>query len=96
MHILFFKDQHNTASQELNEVATLIDGEVMKTVRVVGVTTTTAARRHDLMRKLHSPIGNVMLLLYEKGPVQKDQAILYNIKTKTRTRNGYVFDGLTI
>ncbi|KAJ8731576.1 hypothetical protein PYW07_004740 [Mythimna separata] len=49
-------DQHNTASQELNEVATLIDGEVMKTVRVVGVTTTTAARRHDLMRKLHSPI----------------------------------------
>lgn len=49
-------DQHNTASQELNEVATLIDGEVMKTVRVVGVTTSTAARRHDLMRKLHSPI----------------------------------------
>ncbi|KAF9418265.1 hypothetical protein HW555_004884 [Spodoptera exigua] len=49
-------DQHNTASQELNEVSTLIDGEVMRTVRVVGVTTTTAARRHDLMRKLHSPI----------------------------------------
>uniref|UniRef100_A0A2A4IRV4 DNA2/NAM7 helicase-like C-terminal domain-containing protein n=1 Tax=Heliothis virescens TaxID=7102 RepID=A0A2A4IRV4_HELVI len=49
-------DQHNTANQELNEVATLIDGEVMKTVRVVGVTTSTAARRHDLMKKLHSPI----------------------------------------
>ncbi|KAH9631318.1 hypothetical protein HF086_012569 [Spodoptera exigua] len=51
-------EQHNTASQELNEVSTLIDGEVMRTVRVVGVTTTTAARRHDLMRKLHSPIGD--------------------------------------
>ncbi|CAH0585889.1 unnamed protein product [Chrysodeixis includens] len=49
-------DQHNTTNQELNEVATLIDGEVMRTVRVVGVTTTTAARRHDLMRKLLSPI----------------------------------------
>ncbi|CAB3236602.1 unnamed protein product [Arctia plantaginis] len=49
-------EQHNTANQELNEVATSIDGDVMKTVRVVGVTTTTAARRHDLMRKLLSPI----------------------------------------
>ncbi|XP_075977496.1 NFX1-type zinc finger-containing protein 1-like [Anticarsia gemmatalis] len=49
-------EQHNTTNQELNEVATSIDGDVMSTVRVVGVTTTTAARRHDLMRKLLSPI----------------------------------------
>ncbi|XP_031766048.2 NFX1-type zinc finger-containing protein 1-like isoform X2 [Galleria mellonella] len=49
-------EQHNKCSDELNEVATLIDGEVMKSVRVVGVTTTTAARRHDLMKKLLSPI----------------------------------------
>ncbi|KAL0839055.1 hypothetical protein ABMA28_017042 [Loxostege sticticalis] len=48
--------QHDKCNQELNEVSTLIDGEVMKTVRVVGVTTTTAARRHDLMRTLLSPI----------------------------------------
>ncbi|KAM3962671.1 NFX1-type zinc finger-containing protein 1 [Aphomia sociella] len=49
-------EQHNKCSDELSEVATLIDGEVMKSVRVVGVTTTTAARRHDLMKKLLSPI----------------------------------------
>ncbi|XP_053609325.1 NFX1-type zinc finger-containing protein 1-like isoform X2 [Plodia interpunctella] len=48
--------KHNTCNDELNEVATLIDGELMKCVRVVGVTTTTAARRHDLMKKLLSPI----------------------------------------
>ncbi|XP_013183232.1 NFX1-type zinc finger-containing protein 1 [Amyelois transitella] len=48
--------QHNTCNEELNEVATLIDGDVMKTTRVVGVTTSTAARRHDLMKKLLSPI----------------------------------------
>ncbi|XP_063826233.1 NFX1-type zinc finger-containing protein 1-like [Ostrinia nubilalis] len=49
-------EQHEKCSSELNEVATLIDAEVLRTVRVVGVTTTTAARRHDLLRSLKSPI----------------------------------------
>ncbi|XP_047511467.1 NFX1-type zinc finger-containing protein 1-like isoform X2 [Pieris napi] len=49
-------DKHNGLATELEEVSTLIDSDVMKTVRVVGVTTTFAARRHDLMRKLFSPI----------------------------------------
>ncbi|XP_049872952.1 NFX1-type zinc finger-containing protein 1-like [Pectinophora gossypiella] len=49
-------EQHNTCSRELEEVATLTDGEVMRSARVVGVTTTTAARRHDLMKRLLSPI----------------------------------------
>ncbi|XP_063384335.1 NFX1-type zinc finger-containing protein 1-like [Cydia fagiglandana] len=49
-------DQHTTVSEELEEVATLIDGEVMSTARVVGVTTTAAARRHDLLKRLMSPI----------------------------------------
>ncbi|KAL4705941.1 hypothetical protein ACJJTC_017523 [Scirpophaga incertulas] len=54
MNILL--DKHNKCNKELEEVASLIDSEVMKTVRVVGVTTTMAARRHDLMRRLLSPI----------------------------------------
>ncbi|XP_045487082.1 NFX1-type zinc finger-containing protein 1 isoform X2 [Pieris rapae] len=49
-------EKHNGLATELEEVSTLIDSDVMKTVRVVGVTTTFAARRHDLMRKLFSPI----------------------------------------
>ncbi|CAH2265116.1 jg9273 [Pararge aegeria aegeria] len=48
--------QHNTCNEELNEVSTLIDSEVVKSVRVVAVTTTLAARRHQLMRKLECPI----------------------------------------
>ncbi|KAG6440596.1 hypothetical protein O3G_MSEX001366 [Manduca sexta] len=54
MNILL--EQHNTTSRELEEVTTLTDSEVMRTARVVGVTTTTAARRHDLMRSLHQSI----------------------------------------
>ncbi|CAK1556451.1 unnamed protein product [Leptosia nina] len=49
-------EKYNALTKELEEVSTLIDSDVMKTVRVVGVTTTLAARRHDLMRKLLSPI----------------------------------------
>ncbi|CAG4956480.1 unnamed protein product [Colias eurytheme] len=49
-------NKHNALSSELEEVSTLIDSDVMKTARVVGVTTTVAARRHDLMRKLLSSI----------------------------------------
>ncbi|CAH2980996.1 unnamed protein product [Chilo suppressalis] len=49
-------DQHTTCNKELEEVSTLVDGDVMRTARVVGVTTTTAARRHDLMRRLNSQI----------------------------------------
>ncbi|CAH4027061.1 unnamed protein product [Pieris brassicae] len=49
-------EQHNGLATELEEISTLIDSDVMKTVRVVGVTTTFAARRHNLMRKLLSPI----------------------------------------
>ncbi|XP_050675720.1 NFX1-type zinc finger-containing protein 1-like isoform X2 [Leptidea sinapis] len=49
-------ERHKSLSAELEEVSTLIDSDVMKSVRVVGVTTTVAARRHDLMRKLLSPI----------------------------------------
>ncbi|VVD05883.1 unnamed protein product [Leptidea sinapis] len=51
-------ERHKSLSAELEEVSTLIDSDVMKSVRVVGVTTTVAARRHDLMRKLLSPIGD--------------------------------------
>ncbi|KAI5646618.1 AAA domain-containing protein [Phthorimaea operculella] len=54
MHEL--QEQHNICSTEMEEVGTLIDGEVMRTARAVGVTTTTAARRHDLMKRLLSPI----------------------------------------
>ncbi|CAG9786568.1 unnamed protein product [Diatraea saccharalis] len=49
-------EQHNVCNKELDEISTLIDCDVMRNVRVVGVTTTTAARRHDLMRQLLSPI----------------------------------------
>ncbi|XP_034832101.1 NFX1-type zinc finger-containing protein 1-like isoform X1 [Maniola hyperantus] len=49
-------DQHNTCNDELNEVSTLIDSEVVKTARVVAVTTTLAARRHQLMKRLECPI----------------------------------------
>ncbi|XP_038209976.1 NFX1-type zinc finger-containing protein 1-like isoform X2 [Zerene cesonia] len=54
MNVLLNK--HNALGAELEEVSTLIDSDVMKTARVVGVTTTVAARRHDLMRKLLSSI----------------------------------------
>lgn len=49
-------ERYNQLNEELNELTTATDSEVMKTARVVGVTTTTAARRHDLMKKLQSPI----------------------------------------
>ncbi|GBP83192.1 NFX1-type zinc finger-containing protein 1 [Eumeta japonica] len=49
--------KHESCNQELDEIATLVDAEVVKTARVVGATTTTAARRHDLLRTLRSPIA---------------------------------------
>ncbi|XP_052741212.1 NFX1-type zinc finger-containing protein 1 [Bicyclus anynana] len=51
-----YLNQHNSVNEELEEVSTLIDSEVVKSVRVVAVTTTLAARRHDLMNRLQCPI----------------------------------------
>ncbi|XP_068633250.1 NFX1-type zinc finger-containing protein 1 [Battus philenor] len=48
--------QYNTCGEEMEEVRTLLDGEIVRSARVVGVTTSAAARRHDLLRKLLSPI----------------------------------------
>ncbi|CAH0715751.1 unnamed protein product, partial [Brenthis ino] len=49
-------EKHNELSRELDDISTTLDTELMQTIRVVGVTTTVAARRRDLMNKLKSPI----------------------------------------
>ncbi|CAG9562096.1 unnamed protein product [Danaus chrysippus] len=44
--------EHSACSEELSEVSTLIDEEVLGCARVVGITTSGAASRHRLMDKL--------------------------------------------